>query len=225
MASSNSIAVEQPLYTPYTVGECDCPIHASGDPPTLPLGIEFSDRVHIEEIDRETAAQVYEAHHSYMPTVPQVNVCHHGIYLDGQLTGALTYRAPLINKLLVYLGPNGHISREQYEGYERYMINGGNLMEVNRICIGVPMKNLASCALAHSMDKFIDDHAERLDSHWLLTFIRADHTGSMLRALIKKGWELAGMSGAKPPGNRPVEDIHSWQKYRWMYQIETDLPQ
>ncbi|QLG30034.1 hypothetical protein HUG10_20730 (plasmid) [Halorarum halophilum] len=195
---------------------CDCPIHRDGTAPTVPLGIEFADRVTITEIDRETALGVYQAHHSYCKDVAQTNIAHHGIEFDGHLVGAVTWRQPLLNELRLWTLPGGGLTRNSELGVDTFKISGGQIAEANRICIGVPTRNLASCGFAKSMDRFVDEHVGRLDLEWLLTFIRVDHVGSMLRALLDRDWELVGISEPKEPGNRPTREIHSWAKHRWL---------
>jgi hypothetical protein len=74
---------------------CQCPIHADGEPFTAPLGLQFADHVTVEAIQRETAAAIYEAHHSYMDSLPSVNLVHHGIRFQDNLVGAITYRYPV----------------------------------------------------------------------------------------------------------------------------------
>jgi len=205
------------LYTPSgNADDCSCPIHRDGQAPTVPLGIEFHRRVTISEIDRETALAIYEAHHSYCKTVAKTNIVHHGIEFDGQVVGAVTWRQPLLNELRLWVTPGGGLTRDPDRGVDSFKVSGGAVAEANRICLGVPTKNLASCGFARSMNRFVDDHASRLDLDWLLTFIRVDHVGSMLRALLDKGWELVGISEPKEPGNRPTEEIHSWAKQRWL---------
>lgn len=209
---------EQELYTA-TTETCRCPIHATGSPRTVPNGIDFAHRVSVAEIDQRVAREIYRAHHSYMPSIPDINICHHGIYFDDQLVGAITYRQPLLNRLKLYEHPTGGYTRDGSVGENSFMVSGGDVVEVARICIGVPFHNLASCGLAASMDQFVHNDVARLDIDWLLTFIRADHTGSMLRALCDKGWDLVGMSEPRQAGNRPDTGIREWPKQRWLCHI------
>ncbi|WP_435181282.1 hypothetical protein [Halorussus sp. AFM4] len=218
--------MEQALYTPHTTDEdCSCPIHVDGKPQALPLGVPFADRVSIDpDLDREVAEAIYGHHHSYMDDLPDINICHHGILFDSDLVGAITYRAPLLGKLKVFEGPDGQLTRDeetaQENGWEKHIICGGDIIEVNRICIGAPFKNMASCGLAASMDQFIIDHAARLDAEWLMTFIRVDHVGSMLKALMDKAWQMVGISQPKQAGNRPDKEIREWAKQRWLCHID-----
>ena len=212
---------DQSLYTERTDRhECSCPIHEDGVPPTVPLGFEFGDEVWVEEIDRSLAERIYRAHHSYRPDTPETNIVHHGIYYEGHLMGAITWRQPLLNGPKFGVLPNGQLTRDYDEAVETFKSNAGGYCEAARICIGVRFQNLASCGLARSMDAFLEEHADRLDAKWLLTFIREDHVGSMLKALYDKGWQWVGMTRPKaPPSNRESEDIHKWKKQRWVYPV------
>lgn len=86
---------------PATAG-CDCPIHAGRErePFTAPLGHRFAADVSVEPIDRAVAARIYAAHHSYMAELPQINLCHHGLYYQDELIGAITYRYPQLDVAL-----------------------------------------------------------------------------------------------------------------------------
>lgn len=198
----------QSLYTSAPEDSCDCPIHRGEVAQRLPLGIDFADRVTVREIEKETAGEIYEAHHSYMPSVPMVNKVHHGIELDGKLVGAITYRHPLLRCI-------GADDGSRYGLTQQY--SGEKVIEVNRICIGVGMKNLASCGLATSQDEFLSNHADKYGL--LMTFIRIDHTGSMLRALVDKGWHHGGISTANQAGNREEKEIREWDKIRWLNEL------
>jgi len=183
--------------------DCECPIHRNGDPPTFPLGVPFADRLSVETLPAHAARRIYEAHHSYMPSLPSVNQTHHGILLDDHLVGAVTYRHPLISQM-------GDVS-------------GGRIVEVARICVGVDMPNLASAGLKRSQDRFEREYAARNDIRLLLTFIREDYDGSMLRALQTAGWEYDGVRETSQPSNRDNAEIHDYDKERWIYDLgETD---
>ena len=211
---------QQQLYDPSST-ECNCPIHINGDPATIPLGIEFGHRVTVDEIEHDVAAEIYASHHSYRPDTPETNIVHHGIYFDGDLVGAITWRQPLLNGPKYGIHPNGQLTRDYDEAVDTFISDAGGYMEASRICIGVRFQNLASCGLARSMELFLDDHAERLGGKWLLTYIREDHVGSMLKALYDKGWQWVGMTRPKaPPSNREQEDIHKWRKQRWVFPIQ-----
>ena len=186
-----------------TSGRCDCPIHRDGDPVTAPLGLRFAERVHIEAIPQHVAGAIYEAHHSYMDDVPLTNLVHHGLSYQGQLMGAVTWRHPLIRSL--------DLNETRYEGDE--------IVEAARICIGVDFPNLASAALARSMDQFIRREARRRGIRLLLTFVRADFAGSMVKALRAKGWRCTGRTGTSQAGNRPDKPIRETPKWRFVCEV------
>ena len=168
-----------------TAGGCDCPIHRDGEPITAPLGLKFAERVHIESIPRYVAGAIYEAHHSYIDDVPLTNLVHQGLCYQGQLMGAITWRHPLIRSLKHY--------ETRYEGDE--------LVEAARICSGVNFPNLASAALAQSLEQFVRREARRRGTRLLFTFVRADFDGSMLKALRDKGWRYTGKMEPGQAGN------------------------
>jgi hypothetical protein len=137
-----------------------------------------------------------------MPETPTVNLVHHGIFIDGYLTGAITYRHPLISEM------NG--------------INGSKIVEVARICVGVDMPNLASCGFKKSQDKFIREYAAQNGIKVLLTFVREGYKGSMIRAIRDAGWRNDGTRETSQPGNRDDKAIHDYDKDRWIKELETD---
>jgi len=180
--------------------DCKCPVHRDGNPPTYPLGFPFTEKLHIESIPRHIAADIYNSHHSYMPDTPTVNLKHHGLFLDGNLTGAITYRHPLMQSM---------------DG-----IPGGKIVEVARICVAVDMPNLASAALAESQDKFIKSYCSQNGIERLVTYIREDYHGSMISALKGKGWESHGLREAGQASNRPEKEIREWDKERWVCDLD-----
>jgi len=180
---------------------CVCPIHNGQTPPTYPLGVPFESKVSVETIPRHTAKRIYKAHHSYMPDTPAVNLTHHGILLDGYLTGAITYRHPLISEM------NG--------------IDGSNIVEVARVCVGVDMPNLASCGMNKSQDKFTREYATQNGIKVLLTFVREGYEGHMIKALKDTGWEFDGTRETSQPSNRETAEIHDYDKDRWINELET----
>lgn len=188
-----------------TAGGCDCPIHRDGEPITAPLGLQFAERVHIEAIPQYVAGAIYEAHHSYMDDVPLTNLVHHGLCYQGQLMGAITWRHPLIRSL--------EHDETRYEGDE--------IVEAARICIGVDFPNLASAALTRSMEQFVRREARRRGIRLLLTFVRADFDGSMLKALRDKGWRCKGKTEPGQAGNRPDKPIREKPKWRFLCEIST----
>jgi hypothetical protein len=128
---------------------CECPVHGwfSSTPKPLPLGVSFTDRLEIREVDYHTSRKIYEAHHSYRPSGRKpATPLHHGVYLDGQIVGAITYSLPFRSSGLK-LGPL-HVPH-------------GRLMEVSRVCIAIDMPNLASAAMARSQDKFVGGRGMR----------------------------------------------------------------
>lgn len=186
-------------------GGCDCPIHHDGEPVTAPLGLRFAERVQIEAIPQHVAGAIYEAHHSYMDSVPLTNLVHHGLSYQGHLVGAITWRHPLIRSL--------NHDETRYEGDE--------IVEAARICIGVDFPNLASAALARSMDQFIRREARRRGIRLLLTFVRADYSGSMVKALRAKGWHCTGKTGTGQAGNRPDKPIRETSKWRFVCEVSS----
>jgi hypothetical protein len=137
-----------------------------------------------------------------MPDIPSVNLTHHGIQLERHLVGAITYRHPLIRKM------NGY--------------SGDTIVEVARICIGVDMANLASAGFKRSQERFIRNHARQNGIKVLLTFIREDYQGSMIRALSDLGWDFEGIRETSQPANRENKEIHDYDKERWVRYLESD---
>jgi len=182
------------------MSECSCPVHNGIEPPTYPLGQPFKDKLTVEPISQHIAKAIYKAHHSYMPDIPSVNLTHHGVFIDGCLTGAITYRHPLISQLK--------------------NISGENIVEVARICIAVDMPNLASAGLKASQERFKRAYADPNGIELLLTFVREDYQASMLRALETTGWECDGLRETTQPSNRESAEIHNWDKERWVYHYE-----
>jgi len=181
---------------------CECPIHRGTAPPTYPLGVPFADRLSVEPISAHIARRIYEAHHSYMPSLPIVNQTHHGILLDDYLTGAVTYRHPLISQM-------GGVS-------------GESIIEVARVCIGVDMPNLASAGLRQSQKRFERHYAAENNIKLLITFVRSDYDGSMIRALKSAGWTYDGTRETSQPSNREDAEIHEYDKERWIYSLPTN---
>ena len=165
-------------------------------PATYPLGVSISDKVTIKDIDERTATRIYEAHHSYVPRGRTGT--HHGVYLDGHIVGAISY--------------SSYPSSATINGY-----GSENIREVSRVCVAHDTPNLASCAMAKSQDKYIEDRGDEFEL--LITFIREDYKGSMFKALSGKGWEYHGHSEGKQPGNAPNHEIHDWDKERWVCEI------
>jgi hypothetical protein len=226
-------------------GGCSCPIHRNRDrePTTVPLGFSFAEHVDAAPISRESAADIYHAHHSYMDDIPEVNLQHHGLYFQGNLVGAVTYRMPLGTRKLHFDEDGQLLSRphsrddlqelpaelrptareilpfvDESEVAETSVVGGRTIAEVGRICIGVDMPNLASAALARSQERFSNGpHSE--DVEYLLTFVRADFSASMIRALRDKGWLCTGWSEPSQAGNRQQLDVRDRYKWRFLCPI------
>jgi len=224
---------------------CSCPIHRARDrdPFTAPLGLSFADHVDTVPISRERAADLYAAHHGYMDDVPSVNLAHHGLQYQGNLLGAITYRYPLLRHKRLYLDDDGRplpeplspdaiknrlperLHRTALETLslarsseaavaERPVVDGDRFVEAARICLGVRMPNFASAALARSQERFVAGGGYN-NIDYLLTFVRADFDGSMIRALRDKGWSCVGWTRPSQAGNR--EDRSIRERYKWVF--------
>lgn len=204
MSTESDQQVRAFQHRPGTV-DCDCPIHRDRDrdPFTAPLGKPFADHVDVEPIPPHVAESIYAAHHSYMPSLPRVNLAHHGLLFQDSLVGAITYRHPLLRSL-------------EYDGDR---ICGGSIIEAARICLGVRMPNLASASLAASQERFLQDHGRSEGVSLLLTFVRTDYNGSMIRALRDKGWECTGRTTPGQAGNRPEKEIREREKWRFVCDV------
>lgn len=210
-----------------TQSNCQCPVHRDGEPGTVPLGIQFSERLDVRPIDQADANEIYENHHSYMGETHSANLAHHGVYVDDKLVVAMTYRYPLMSKFKVYTGPNGAVyrddSRASREGATKHIVAGDELIEINRICVAVGMQNLASAAMSASVNYFLEHTGAEYEPSFLITYIREDHSGSMLKALQDDSphvglhtWQTAGTSVPRTSGNREETEINQWEKQRWI---------
>jgi len=82
------------------------------------------------------------------------------------------------------------------------------------MCLGVRMPNFASAALARSQERFVAEGS--CDNvGYLLTFVRADFDGAMIRALRDKGWSCVGWTRPSQAGNR--EDRSIRERYKWVF--------
>jgi len=171
-------------------------------PAPLPLGVRFADRVTIREIPWRTADLIYTHHHSYLPQdrTPG-SLAHHGIYFDGHIVGAITWGA--------------HPTEHDLHGYAP-----AERAEVARVCLGIDMPNLASCAMAKSQTMFMDAVGRERGTGLLVTYVREDYAGSMFAALAGRGWERDGIRNGSAPSNRPTRDIHSYGKERWICEVD-----
>lgn len=221
---------------------CDCPIHqstpADRGPFTAPLGYRFADDVHVADLPRSSAAAIYDAHHSYMSDLPTVNLSHHGLYYQDCLTGAITYRFPLLGRKAVYRDACGELvpapfdyadlprtlrptarrilpATDEADVAERVVESGDEFIEAARVCLGVRMPNLASCALARSQERAAATLAREHDASYLLTFVRADFDAAMVRALRDKGWRCVGVTEPSQAGNRDAKPIRD--RYKWVF--------
>ena len=140
-----------------------------------------------------------------MDDVPRTNIVHHGLCYQDQLLGAITWRHPLIRTL----------------DYEDTRYHGDEIVEAARVCIGVDFLNLASAALARSMEQFIRRHARRRGIRLLVTFVRANFDGSMIKALRDKGWHCNGQTDPEQAGNRPDKTIRDHPKWRFLCEVPT----
>lgn len=225
-------------HAPTDAATCDCPIHAdrAREPFTAPLGMAFADAVHVEPIPERVAAAVYDAHHGYMDGTPLVNLTHHGLYFRGALVGAVTWRYPLLAHKRIHFDDGGRLvspplaiddlpapirptarrvlSVEHAHPARSEVVSGGAFLEAARICIGVPMPNLASASLARSQQRVVWDHAASEGIRYLRTLVRADFDAAMIRALRDKGWTCVGWSEPSQAGNRaqtPIRERYKWQ--------------
>lgn len=232
-------------YRPQPDGTCSCPIHqgCEREPFTAPLGLPFADHVTVEPIRAETAGAIYDAHHGYMDGVPAVNLEHHGLYYQGQLVGAITWRYPLLRKKAVRYDDRGRLLPEPVaidadlpaelrptarrvlaeidpaDVAERVVVDGDAFVEASRICIGVAMPNLASAALARSQERLVADHGHR-GVIFLRTLVWAEYSGSMIRALRDKGWTCTGYCEPGQAGNRSEKPIR--ERYKWRFTCPVD---
>ena len=209
-----------------------------------PLGLPFADHVSASPISADAAASIYDAHHAYISTLPEVNIQHHGLYFQGQLVGAITYRTPLGTRKLFFDENDQLLPRPQSEHdidglpaplqstarvivpevaedaiARTDVVGGRSIVEVARICLGVEMPNLASAALAASQERFVE-HTCSDDIDYLLTFVRADYTASMIRALRDKSWTSTGWPEPSQAGNRDDTQLRDRHKWRFLCPVE-----
>lgn len=236
-------------YSSAPAGECTCPIHQTEARPfTAPLGYQFAGDVEARPIPESTARSIYDAHHSYMSgeDMHSANIEHHGIFYRGNLVGAVTYRAPLGRRRLDWNDSGELVARPASElklddlpspmsaRAKRFMnppaeddiatsevFGGTEIIEVNRICIGVDMPNLASCGLARSQDRFLESSNCPSDTEFFLTLVRADFDASMIKALADRGWTLRSISEPTEAGNREHKTIND--EYKWVWICPVDI--
>lgn len=186
--------------------DCTCPVHRSGQPPTLPLGVSLSPRLSIHQIDNRTAKRIYDAHHSYVHDHTRDGIIvHHGVYVDDWLIGAISYGPPLMRRL--------------------HGIDAGNIVEVARVCVAVDQPNAASCAMARSQDRFLANYQRKHGVQLLVSYVRGDYDGTMFKAIRDKGWSFDGVAEGHQAGNRPEREIRDYDKDRWIFPVDGELEQ
>jgi hypothetical protein len=87
------------------------------------------------------------------------------------------------------------------------------------------MPNLASAALARSQSRFVADYGDDLAMKFLITFVRSDYTGSMIRALRDKGWVCTGWTQLGQASNRQEKSIRDHYKWRFCCPVESIVEQ
>jgi len=172
-------------------------------PEGYPLGWPVADKVRIEPIKKRTANAIHTKYHSYVNTERHNSVVNHGIMLDGELVGAISY---------AYL-----LCSEPIAGYEP-----DEYLEVARVTVGIDMPNLASCAMSKSQDRFRETYASRHGISLLVTYVHEDWDGTMFSALADKGWTADGWSRGHQAGNRAENEIREVDKERWICDVTTD---
>ncbi len=169
-------------------------------PEGYPLGWPVADKVSIEPIKKRTANAIHQKYHSYINTERHNSVVNHGIMLDGELVGAISY---------AYLLCSSDIAGYSSDEY----------LELARVTVGIDMPNLASCAMAQSQDRFTETYARRNGINLLVTFVHEDWDGSMFKALQEKGWSFDGVSKGHQAGNRAENEIRDVDKDRWVCEL------
>lgn len=184
-----------------------------GRPTPFPLGYSFANKVEVDEIDYRSAKQIYRAHHSYLPSGRDASPVRHGIYLGGNIVGAISYSNQFGNHSI-------EVENSQVVPGCTVNYQPDQILTISRICIGLDMPNLASCALAKSQDRFIEEYAREEGIRLLTTYVREDYQGSMLKALSDKGWRADGhISRGHQAGNREEKYIWEYDKHRWVCEI------
>jgi hypothetical protein len=212
----------------------------------------FADQVEVKNIPREKASDIYQSHHSYMDgELHTANFAHHGIYFQGSLTGAITYRYPLISKKRLHFDTDGRILPEplsesdfsklpeplegrakklidqisESEVADSRIVTGDQIVSANRICLGVKMPNLASAGLARSQEEFFRSCDCPDEVNYLITFVKSNYSGSMIRALRDKGWRCVGWAPPSQASNREEKDVRDAFKWVFVCPIERIVKQ
>ena len=172
------------------------------DPPEpYPLGWPIQDHIEVDTIPKKLANQVHMAHHSYVHEPKHNAVYNHGVFLDNELVGAISYG---------YL-----LASEPIHGYE-----SDEYIEVSRVTIANDTPNLASCSMAQSQQEFIEEYAKNNDIGLLVTYVHEDWEGSMFKALRGLGWEHDGhIAEGHQAGNRREREIREYDKKRWVCEL------
>lgn len=181
----------------------DSRIQQSGRLWERPLGVPFADRVLIEKIPDWQARRFYQEHHSYRPELDRVTIENHGVILDAEIVGAITYAIPRRNDPLL--------------GVEK-----DDMVEVARVCVGVDIPNLASCMLAKSQDRFLARWGVVHGVELLISMVRSDYEGSMFAGLEGKGWQHLREARSGRSGNRDYTGIEDEDKELWVCPVERD---
>ncbi len=237
-----------------TEAECTCPIHRNRhrDPFTAPLGLSFANDIETRSIDTEEAELIYNAHHSYMDgDLHNANLDHHGIYYQNELMGAITYRYPMISRKRLHFNTDGELlpeplSDSDYDSLpndlehrardlipqltdrdiaEAKVVQGDRIVAADRICLGVRMANLASAGLAASQENFFTSESCPDPVKYLITFVRSDYEGSMVKALRGKGWRCVGWTEPSQASNREYKEIRDHYKWCFVCPIEEIIDQ
>ena len=170
------------------------------EPSAYPLGWPIAEKISVEPIRKRLANDVHVAHHSYVSEPRHNSVANHGVFLDGDLVGAVSYA------FLLCSSPIHGYKPDEY-------------LELARVTIGIDMANLASCGMAKSQDLLTDTYAAENDIGLLVTYVHEDYDGSMFAALKKKGWTYDGESAGHQAGNRAENDIRDVDKTRWVCEL------
>lgn len=171
------------------------------DPPKpYPLGFPIGRKVEVGDIRPQLANQIHRSHHSYV-SEPRNGVVHHGVFLRGEIVGAITYDYMLASE------PIHGVPSDEY-------------IEVARVTIANNTPNLASCAMAKSQDEFSSTYADENDIQLLVTYVREGYDGSMFKALRGKGWQHDGhIATGHQAGNRKEREIRDYDKKRWVCEV------
>jgi hypothetical protein len=174
------------------------------------------------------------------------NLAHHGVKYQDTLLGAITYRFPLLSKKRLYFDDSGTIIPEpltdadfaslpdELESRARELITctsegdvaqstvvqGDRIVSADRICLAERMPNLASAGLAASQDQFFHSKQCPDQVKYLITFVRADYRGSMIRALKGKGWRCVGWTRPQQASNREDKPIRD--RYKWVFMSQQE---